>query len=75
MDYIFASSVRNVKCRRVVISYDIVCQWYRHFEERCENLPEEIRFDPTAFIVDYVIPKFHIAAHGPNCQCTFSLNY
>ena len=53
--------------KRLVISYDIACQWSRNFVSRCNNLPSHIRFDPTSTSVEYVIPKFHIAAHGPTC--------
>lgn len=61
--------------RRLVISYDIACQWYRNFVSRCQKLPSEVSFDPTRLKVEYVIPKFHIAAHGSQCQSRFSLNF
>ena len=77
MDYIFASAVKATTGRRMVISYDIACQWYIHFFTRCEGLPEHVKFDATSppRQVEYVIPKFHIAAHGSKCQTRFSLNY
>ena len=53
--------------KRLVISYDIACQWSQNFVSRCSNLPSHILFDPTSTSVEYVIPKFHIAAHGPTC--------
>lgn len=58
-----------------MISYDIACQWYRNFLARCETLPDELGFDPSRYFLEYVIPKFHIAAHGVKCQCRFSLNF
>ncbi len=75
MDYIFASAARNAKGSCMVISYDIACQWYRNVFARCENLPEEVAFDLWLREIEFVIPKFHIAAHGPDCQCRFSLNF
>ncbi|KLO04830.1 hypothetical protein SCHPADRAFT_840165, partial [Schizopora paradoxa] len=75
MDYVFASSVSSTSGKRMVISYDIACQWYINFKTRCIGLPEAIKFDPIGRQVDYVIPKFHIAAHGSKCQSKFSLNY
>ncbi len=75
MDYIFTSSLQKSLPRRLVISYDIACQWSRHFATRCENLPEHVKFSCSQCSVEYVIPKFHIAAHGKVCQTCFSLNY
>ncbi|KLO04935.1 hypothetical protein SCHPADRAFT_840007, partial [Schizopora paradoxa] len=75
MDYIFASASRCAKGSRMVVSYDIACQWHRNFPSRCETFPDDIAFDPLLVDLVYVIPKFHIHAHGSNCQSKFSLNY
>ncbi|KLO05066.1 hypothetical protein SCHPADRAFT_794115, partial [Schizopora paradoxa] len=75
MDYIFASATRGTKDRRVLISYDIACQWSRHFFSRMDTLPDDVRFDTAKNIVEFVIPKFHIAAHGKQCQSRYSLNF
>lgn len=75
MDYIFASSMKSYMPKRLVISYDIACQWSRHFVSRCASLPPQIRFDPALMTVEYVIPKFHIAAHGASCRSRYSLNF
>ena len=75
MDYIFASAVRGCTAKRIVISYDIACQWHRNFLARCKNLPPALDFDPSRHTLEYVIPKFHIAAHGVNCQSRYSRNY
>ena len=60
---------------RLVISYDIACQWSRNFETRYANLPPHIKFNPNWGNIQYVIPKFHIAAHGLSCQSRYSLNF
>ncbi|KLO14505.1 hypothetical protein SCHPADRAFT_826309, partial [Schizopora paradoxa] len=75
MDYIFASASRCAKGDRMVVSYDIACQWHRNLASRCEALPEHVSFDPVTVDLEYVIPKFHISAHGSKCQGKFSLNF
>lgn len=59
----------------MVVSYDIACQWHRHLPSRCECLPDHIAFDPVLVDLEFVIPKFHIGAHGASCQSKFSLNF
>ena len=75
MDFIFLSSVQDLDVKNLVVSYDIACQWRRNLPRRNEGLPHDIRLDMAGRIFEYVIPKFHIAAHGPQCQCRFSLNF
>ncbi|KLO06045.1 hypothetical protein SCHPADRAFT_806026, partial [Schizopora paradoxa] len=75
MDYIFASAALCAKGDRMVVSYDIACQWHRNLASRCEALPSHVAFDPLTVDLEYVIPKFHISAHGSKCQGKFSLNY
>lgn len=75
MDFIFASSIRNRRARRRVVSYDIACQWCRHYPTREATLPESIRADIHVCPMDVVIPKFHIGAHGSSCQTVYSLNF
>ena len=59
----------------LVISYDIACQWHRNFKARSIALPSELDFDYNQHEFEFVIPKFHIPAHGSSCQSRFSLNY
>ena len=75
MDYIFASSMQTSTAFRNVISYDINCSWSKHLQRRLLNLPPHIRMDINERQVDYVIPKFHLPAHGASCQSRYSLNY
>ncbi len=75
MDYIFASSLRGPKPRRLVTSYDIACQWSINAPSRLPMLPPLIRFNPKDLCFEEVIPKFHIAAHGKICQSIYSLNF
>ena len=75
MDFIFASAIRNSKASRLVISYDIACQWHKKLSSRLQTLPPEFQPSFIGKTVDFVIPKFHIGAHGSSCQTRFSLNF
>ena len=74
MDYIFWSNLRDFTGSRTVVSYDIACQWSINLVKRIADLPEHLRTDASRYIMKFVIPKFHIHAHGEKCQCTYSLN-
>lgn len=75
MDFIFSSAISNLAARRLVISYDIACQWHKNLYTRLVKLPAEYQPDLDGRQVDFAIPKFHIGAHGTSCQSRFSLNY
>lgn len=75
MDYIFASAIRSWQSRGLTVSYDIACQWQKKLIRRIETLPPERRPNFTDRRVEFVIPKFHITAHGTSCQTQYSLNY
>ncbi|KAJ7067716.1 hypothetical protein B0H15DRAFT_752337, partial [Mycena belliarum] len=75
MDYILASILRHFDPRLLkVISYDIVCQWWKHLLERLLKLPAMLRLRITLELVRFVIPKMHIHSHTLACQVLFSLN-
>ena len=74
MDYIFWSAVRGFEGPRITVSYDIVCQWHRNLLKRIEHLPGELQVEIDKFVLEFVIPKFHISAHVPKCQSLYSLN-
>ncbi|OJT14077.1 hypothetical protein TRAPUB_9373 [Trametes pubescens] len=74
MDYLMLSSVLGCLLA-LMISYDIVCQWYRHLWERMKNFPETMQLDRAKIPeVRFGIPKEHIRVHGPN-HSRFSFNF
>ncbi|KZS94987.1 hypothetical protein SISNIDRAFT_396790, partial [Sistotremastrum niveocremeum HHB9708] len=75
MDYIFLSSIISASVAVILISYDIACQWSKNIAQRMESYPIDLAANFFTFILRYVIPKFHLPAHGPKCQCPYSLNY
>ncbi|KAJ7081909.1 hypothetical protein C8R43DRAFT_1092812 [Mycena crocata] len=75
MDYIFASILRHKDPRlRKIISYDIVCQWWKGLMERLKKLPPLVRIAIILQKFRFVIPKMHIHSHTLKCQVLFSLN-
>jgi hypothetical protein len=77
MDYAMLSALNGVKVKRLVVSYDIACQWSKKFRSRIIDFPRALQFnmDDDDFSFTTVIPKFHIYAHGKKCQSRWSLNY
>jgi hypothetical protein len=62
--------------RWVDLIYDIACEYHKNFAARMKNYNTELLPSCLANIGwRYFIPKFHIIAHGPKCQCDFSLNW
>lgn len=75
MDFIFASAIKKSDASRLVVSYDIACQWHKKLPSRLQALPTAFQPSLDTKTVDFVIPKFHIGAHGSSCQSRFSLNF
>ncbi|KAJ7106180.1 hypothetical protein C8R44DRAFT_886072 [Mycena epipterygia] len=75
MDYIFASILRHLDARLLkIISYDIVCQWWKNLMECFKQLPPLVRLVTAMHLMCFVIPKMHIHSHTLACQLLFSLN-
>ncbi|KAJ7019709.1 hypothetical protein C8F04DRAFT_975338 [Mycena alexandri] len=75
MDYIFGSILRHKDPRiRKIVSYDIVCQWWKYVLERLQKLPPLVRISIILKLFRFVIPKMHIHSHTLDCQVQFSLN-
>lgn len=74
MDYIILSSLAGTQLPRVVLSYDIGCQWSKNLLRRMKDLPEDLQLDPDVK-VEVGIPTWHANGHGDECKATFSLSY
>ncbi|KAJ7336156.1 hypothetical protein DFH08DRAFT_915978 [Mycena albidolilacea] len=75
MDYIFGSILRHHSpSLRKTISYDIVCQWWKHLMERLLVLPPLVRCAIVLGMMVFVIPKMHIEGHDVDCGALYSLN-
>lgn len=75
MDFLILSTLARSKVHRIIISYDIACQWSKNLGVRMKAYPEHLRLDLVNKEVGYAVPKFHLPAHGVKCQSPFSFNY
>ena len=77
MDYFFLSTIILFNLIRLVVSYNISCQWSKNFWSRCETYtemkPNTINNKPN-LKVKFAVPKFHLPAHVLACQLQYSLN-
>ncbi|KAJ7715056.1 hypothetical protein B0H16DRAFT_1742273 [Mycena metata] len=76
MDWIY-SAIMVKKDPRLskVVSYDIICQWFKKLFERLLKMPSAVRFVIVMSLMRFVIPKMHIHSHTLACQLLFSLNF
>jgi hypothetical protein len=72
MDYIVLLALAGLCILRIVISYDIACQWSKNLAARMEHYPEHMRINLDCVEVRTAVPGFHIRAHGADCQQAFS---
>lgn len=74
MDYMFFSSLKNVETAKLVVSYDIACQWHVHLRERMMTYSHDFHTDLDGPKVTFLVPKFHLPAHVAACQTAFSFH-
>lgn len=74
MDYMFLSSLRGTQYQRLIVSYDIACQWSIHLCERILAFPEDLQLVFSENGVIFVVPKFHLPSHVASCQTAYSYN-
>lgn len=75
MDYIFGCVLQYLFALIVLISYDVVCQWFVNLFMRMErNWPDEIKMTRPMKLIP-AIPKLHYAMHGTAAHEVYSLNY
>jgi Kyakuja-Dileera-Zisupton transposase len=76
MDFIVLFTLINVVITLLTLSYDIMCQWSRNLKTRVYQFPPWMRIpDGLLSTARYVIPSFHIYAHGKKCHYQYSLNF
>ncbi|KAF7313215.1 CxC2 domain-containing protein [Mycena kentingensis (nom. inval.)] len=77
MDYIFMHAIRDARVKRLVVSYDVVCQWKVYLRTRVLKILEDstIPTDLDKFDIQFALPVWHAAAHEEECQMANSLSY
>ena len=76
MDYAVFSMLRATAkdVKTLTFSYNICCAWSVNFWQRLKDFYGNIYQIPKDLQVTFVIPKFHLEAHGEDCKAAFSLN-
>ena len=61
---------------RVLVSYDIACQWIKNLQQRLSQYSVSASLNLASLLYWHVvIPKFHLAGHGNDCQLRYNINY
>lgn len=79
MDFALMSTLipsLKVGISRVLVSYDIACQWHKNLELRLTKYDTS----PPLQLSDLkywrvAVPKFHLPAHGASCQLLYNLAF
>jgi len=74
IDFIIFAALVSITLPWIFITYDIGCQWSKHFRSCMSEFPEHMRLPPGTK-VDVTIPSWHINSHGQSCQKDFCLGY
>ena len=79
MDFAFLSALLpSIKAgiKRVLVSYDIGCQWGKNLQSRISQYSISSSFNLNSLSYwKVVVPKFHLSGHGESCQVTYNINY
>jgi hypothetical protein len=79
MDFALLSTLLpslNEGISRVLVSYDIGCQWAKNLQSRISQYSLSASFQLSSLHYwRVVVPKFHLSGHGESCQVTYNLNY
>ncbi|KAI0054927.1 hypothetical protein BV25DRAFT_1922257 [Artomyces pyxidatus] len=77
MDFVLLSTIAKTAehLKTMVLSYDIACQYSKNFLKRMADFPTAFHIDVTDTSLTFVVPKFHLLAHGVSCQVSYSLNF
>ncbi|KAH9911262.1 uncharacterized protein B0H18DRAFT_893336, partial [Fomitopsis serialis] len=75
MDYSLSNALkyRSRGCTRVIVLYDIMCQWGVHMNARFEHSP--YLSIPPRLVLYKCIGLFHVHGHKPECEYRFSPTY
>ena len=79
MDFALLSTLLpslNNGISRVLVSYDIGCQWVKNLQSRISQYSISASLNLSSLHYwKVVVPKFHLTGHGESCQVIYNLNY
>ena len=55
--------------------YDIACQWHKALYQWMDKMPTPLQLNLRDRNLTFLVPKFHLPAHIPSCQWSFSFNW
>ena len=79
MDLALLSTLIPATCsgvKRVLMSYDIGCQWWKNLEKHIAFYPmsSSLKLKSLEYW-NVVVPKFHLAGHRKDCQLLYNINF
>jgi len=74
VDFGVLATLIGILLLRIVITYDIGCQWSKNLRKRMEDFLLEMQI-PDTTKVDVAIPRWHINGHGESCRNNFNISY
>ncbi|KAF9030912.1 hypothetical protein BJ165DRAFT_1411288 [Panaeolus papilionaceus] len=69
------SSLVGSALRRIVITYDIACQWSKNLYKRMKQFPSAMQIDSQKTQLDFAVPSWHINGHGQSCRENFNIGF
>ncbi|KAF6741643.1 hypothetical protein DFP72DRAFT_861712 [Ephemerocybe angulata] len=75
IDFLVLSTLGFRIPERLVISYDIACQWSKKFRSWCAMYATNTIAKRPERPITFLVPKFHLAAHILDCQLEYSFNF
>ena len=65
---------KGIRVIRIVLTFDVNCQYSKKFWEQMKDLPLEMWIDEET-VVEFAIPSWYINAYGADCHADFGLSY
>ncbi|KAF6743804.1 hypothetical protein DFP72DRAFT_993649 [Ephemerocybe angulata] len=75
MDCFFLSTIQHDLLKKLIVSYDIACQWHVKLMERCKQYEPNVMTSQSPPETTFLVPKFHLPAHVEACRVKYSFNY
>ncbi|KAF8886274.1 hypothetical protein CPB85DRAFT_1378102 [Mucidula mucida] len=75
VDATFASAVGEDDTLKIVVSYDIACQWGVNLMSHLPELPESFQTHLSEESIIFCVPKFHLWAHQSQCHMLYLFNF
>ena len=74
VDFNVLATLIGILLLRIVLTYDVACQWSKNLRKRIADFPPEMQIPETTKL-DVAIPGWHINGHGETCRNNFNISY